>query len=85
MDVKQAVYIAQAYVKDLFPNSEHLRLEEVEPREDGTEGWRVTLSFEPNDDADYALKRAIGHQIQRVYKVVTLDASGTPFSIKIRE
>ena len=85
LDVKQAVSTASAYLSDLFPVGDTLLLEEVEALEDG--GWSVTLSFEPPRREPYNIGGLVVPTLSsesRVYKVVTLDAAGTPQSVKIR-
>lgn len=85
LDVKQAVSTACAYLSDLFPAGDTLLLEEVEVLEDG--GWSVTLSYESPIPDPYGLNPSQFHSVvggKRVYKVITLDASGTPLSVKMR-
>jgi hypothetical protein len=84
VDVKQAVANARDYLTDLFPAGETVQLEEVESLENG--GWQVTLSFEPPRPDPYGLSKITGFHAAgpRVYKIVTLDPSGTPLSVKMR-
>ncbi len=85
MDVKQAVASAQDYLLSLFPTHSRVELEEVEPDANG--GWRITFSYERDDPTDLiGIRRIMAEQGRdfRLYKVVTVDASGNPQSVKIR-
>jgi hypothetical protein len=84
VDVKQAVASAQDYLLSLFPTHGRVELEEVEPNANG--GWRITFSFERNDPDPLGVRRFMADQGRdfRQYKVVTVDASGNPQSVKIR-
>lgn len=82
--VKQAVASAQAYLLDLFQTGGSLQLEEVEPL-DG--GWQITFSYERQEKDPYNVRSMIALQegrSLRVYKVVTVDPSGEPQSVKMR-
>ena len=85
VDVKQAVANARAYLLELFPiPAGTLQLEEVEP-ESG--GWRLTFSYERQESDPYGFGRMIAIQqgsVSRVFKVVKVDPSGDPKSVKIR-
>jgi hypothetical protein len=85
VDVKQAVANAQAYLLELFPiTTGTLQLEEVEP---DAGGWRITFSYLRQDNDPYGFGRMIAIQqgsVPRVYKVVMVDPSGEPKSVKIR-
>jgi len=84
VDVKQAVASAQDYLLSLFPTHSRVELEEVEPNADG--GWRITFSYERADPDLFGIRRIMVEQGRdfRLYKVVTVDASGNPQSVKIR-
>lgn len=44
VDAKQAIDLAHQHLKDLFPDAEAVRLEELETANPGSL-WRVTLSY----------------------------------------
>jgi hypothetical protein len=76
VNVKDAVRAAQAYLTELFPVHGEMELEEVELLP-GDSGWHITFSYDRSEiRGGLMLPRA------RVYKTVTLDAEGTPRSIK---
>ena len=85
VDVKQAVANAQAYLLELFPiTAGTLQLEEVEPE---AGGWRITFSYDRQENDPYGFGRMIAIQrgnVSRVYKVVEVDPSGEPKSVKMR-
>jgi hypothetical protein len=85
VDVKQAVANAQSYLLELFPiPAGTLQLEEVEP-EDG--GWLLTFSYQRKENDPWGLANTLAFQqgsVPRVYKVVKVDLSGEPKSVKIR-
>lgn len=84
IDVKQAVMSARAYLLDLFETHGDVELEEVEPTPPNG-GWRITFSFErPEHDPLGLWRIATPQQGKRVYKVVTVDASGNPQAVKMR-
>jgi hypothetical protein len=86
MDVKQAVAIATTYFSTVFPNCmRNLELEEVEflPH---NESWLVTLGYDKEKPEPTGVLRNFGQQpYERDYKVVHVDAKGTPLSVKMRE
>ena len=83
MDVKTAVTVARSYLGEVFPESStNLQLEEVEfiP---SSGGWLITLSYlKPGHSSIIGALAAELHP--REYKVVHIDADGTPLSIKMR-
>ena len=97
IDVKQAVHIAIAFVKQLYESPlPGLQLEEVELSDDDQE-WLVTIGFLRDDAAAYHYQtaaqsfRALSDGITthsdrlRTYKTVVVDAeTGEPKSMKIR-
>jgi hypothetical protein len=86
MDVKQAVAIATTYFRSVFPDyTRNLELEEVEflPH---NESWLITLGYDKEKPEPTGVLRSFGQQSwERDYKVVHVDAKGTPLSVKMRE
>ena len=83
IDAKQAVSIAAASFRDLFPEAAEARmmLEEIEESADGGR-WLVTLGY------DILARRGLTFDfssLDRAYKTVAIDnATGKVISIKIR-
>jgi hypothetical protein len=83
MDVKQAVTVATRYFHELFPSyTENLELEEVEFLP-GDGSWLVTLGYDKPAPSRPLL--ALVQPAERHYKVVHVDASGEPLSIRMRQ
>lgn len=83
VDVKEAVAAARHHLSELFPAGKTVQLEEVEPTQNS--GWQVTFSYEPPDTDPLGIERLLPNfERKRVYKVVTVDASGRLQSVKIR-
>lgn len=62
-----------------------LRLEEVES---DAGSWRITFSYQHEENDPYGLRKIIALQqsnVPRVYKVVEVDPSGNLLSVKMRE
>lgn len=86
---KEAVQIAAAYVKEVFPRAERVRVEEIESPED-ERTWLITLSF---IDRDFHQLLPLGVQVApeadrklRDYKILTIDRqSGSVRSMRVRE
>lgn len=85
VDVKHAVAIAREYLTDLFPTHGNVELEEVEPISGGA-GWKVTFSYDREGDDPLRIRQFLPPETigKRVYKVVTIDASGNPQAVKMR-
>ena len=83
VDVKQAVSIAAASFRDLFPAvaKAGMMLEEIEESADGTR-WLVTLGY------DIIARRGLAFDlsgVDRAYKTFAIDnATGKVISVKIR-
>jgi hypothetical protein len=93
LSVQDAVRVAASHLQTLFPNRQHVLLEEVELSEDDRY-WSVTLSFIefiPTDgpgtatNLGQAMHQALGIGPRR-YKILKVDrVSGQVRSVKIRE
>jgi hypothetical protein len=89
LTVKEAVQVAESWVRDLYPEAEirHLRLEEVEFSDDAC--WRITLGWAEPAVRQNSLTAALQpdvYALPRVYKTLDVDAeTGAVKSMKIRE
>jgi hypothetical protein len=85
MNVKEAVNVAREHLKWLFPIHGDIELEEVESISQDS-GWRITFSYERDEPDPVGIRRLLPPQPgDRIYKIVTIDSSGNPISVKIRE
>jgi hypothetical protein len=86
--VQEAIQAAMAFVAENFAagNLSPLRLEEVEPSDDGTY-WYITVSVFRGPPQSAFAQALVGVATEyRDYKTVTVDAStGTVKSVKIRQ
>ena len=87
LDVKHAVNVAVAYVKNLFEGATDIRLEEVELSDD-ERFWTVTLSAQipgPRGPFFSPISELFPKEDSRVYKSITINAdSGAVKAMKIR-
>jgi hypothetical protein len=85
MDVKEIVARAKQYIIELFADQGliNLGLEEVD-YDDAKDQWHITIGFSRDwgGGGQYALLGAAG--LPRIYKVVIVDKSGRPLSVKDR-
>ena len=72
MDVKYAVGKAAEYLQSLYSRTDGLRVEEVK-KEEGGEGWLVTLSFY---DPDPPANQFVFAARQRLFKEVKMSPEG---------
>ncbi len=70
--VKDAVKIATEWVKDLVPNAQSVRLEQIDTDDRG-DRWEVVVSYTEKDDNPFA---ALTPQGGRIYKLVAVDRDG---------
>jgi hypothetical protein len=78
IDMKAAVKAAIAFLRDLIPSANDIRLEEVEP---GGPGWIVVLSYIANQPTTLAIFNQ--EQLPRIFKKIPIDSeSGTAQSLK---
>jgi len=84
VDTKQVVINARAYLTELgFGKGREVELEEVEPTSD--DGWQITFSYERFDEDPLGIRHFLPAKgSSRVYKIVKVDSSGNPQSVKIR-
>jgi hypothetical protein len=90
LTVKEAVQVAQDWVRDLYPKSalKHLRLEEVELSDD-ERYWNITLGWVEPAVAENAFAAALSSDVRvlpRVYKTLAVDVESSAVkSMKMRE
>ncbi len=85
IDVKKAAQISADYMKGFFPESDSIRLEEVEITDD-KKFWIITLSYSQDDiDQNSPFLGIKGGKIKK-YKIFKIKSeSGEVLSMKIRE
>lgn len=77
LSLKEATLKAIEFFQELFPDALNIRLEEVEPRENG--GWIITLSYSlANTGTLQSILR------NREYKIITVNVENEIESIKMR-
>lgn len=88
MEVEDAIRISIAYVRKFFEGHEH-RLEEVTVADDGT--FEITVSFHTGATgglvvglARPGVRRTIGVDESRLYKVVSVSPDGAVKGVRIR-
>ncbi len=87
LPVKDAVQRARMYLEELFPVRGRIELEEVEPHPSKLGAWKITFSYDREEEDPYGISRMLPPEARpktRVYKVVTVDASGQPESVKMQ-
>ena len=85
MDVKQAVALAKGYIAAFFSQEgiDDLGLEEIK-FDEAHDQWRITVGFLRPWDHQWDITRLAPSRMRRTYKVVIIDQSGKPVSIKNR-
>ena len=79
IDGKIAIDQAGQYLKNLFPKSDKIKLEEIELTDD-QKFWNITLSYIDQDDGSLFVNQA------RQYKLFKVNADdGKVLSMKIRQ
>ena len=86
--LRDAALKAMNFYKEIDPDAEDARVEEVE-RDDDTDDWHITLSFQSNETATSNLivpnSASTGVMNGRKYKIFSVDSeSGEVRSMKIR-
>lgn len=85
--LKDAAIKAMNFYKEIDPDAEDARVEEVE-RGDDTDDWNITLSFQSNENGGNFImpnSASTGVMNGRKYKIFSVDsASGEVRSMKIR-
>lgn len=86
--LRDAALKAMNFYKEIDPDAADARVEEVE-RDDNTDNWHITLSFQSNETATTNLlmpnSASTGVMNGRKYKIFSVDSeSGEVRSMKIR-
>lgn len=85
--LRDAARKAMDFYKDIDPNVDDARVEEVE-KDDDADAWTITLSFQPNENATSLIipnSASTGFMNGRMYKIFSIGSeSGEVRSMKIR-
>ena len=86
MNAREAVAVAKAHVTGLFADEEidDIGLEEVD-YDDARDQWLITIGFSRVWNRPDPIGVLVVREPRRTYKVVAIDADGTPRSVKNRD
>ena len=84
MDSKQAIKAGFAYLADLFPSDQDVRLEEIE-KDTENDHWLITYSLSGIPENPFSENPLFAKSTKRRFKILTIKSqSGDVISMKIR-